>query len=61
MKGCREVAIELGLEVPEGPWLPAVCCWSCHEDQDYGYDDLPWYDDDTQVCCAILRLLEEDR
>jgi hypothetical protein len=57
VKGCREVAIDLGVTVPEGPFLPKECCNSCHEDHCEGYEDLIWYDDETQVCCAILRLL----
>ena len=60
MKGCREVAVELGLPVPDGPFLPTCCCESCHEDADLGYEDLVWYDDDTQVCCAILRMMPEE-
>jgi len=57
-KGCREIAAELGLPVPDSPWLPAECCWSCHEDADEGYEDLIWLDDGSQVCCAILRAME---
>lgn len=61
MKYCREVAIELGLEVPAGPFLPVICCDSCHEDSEYGYEELIWVDDDTaRVCCGIFRLLPEE-
>lgn len=60
VKYCREVAVELGYEVPEGPFLPTLCCDSCHEDANLGYEQLPWYGESTQVCCAILRLLPEE-
>lgn len=61
MKGCREVAIELGLKVDNvGFFLPTECCESCHEDAAEGYEGLIWYDDNTLVCCAILRLLPEE-
>lgn len=58
MRGCRDIAIELGLEVLKG-FLPAVCCESCHEDADEGYQELISHGDDIRVCCAILRLMSE--
>lgn len=54
--GCREVALQLGLEVAEG-FLPAECCSSCHEDADEGYADLIWIEGEVQVCCTIYRLM----
>lgn len=55
MRYCRDVAIELGVAVPDGPFLPAECCNSCHDDYAEGWADLIWIDDETQVCCAWLR------
>ena len=61
MKGCREVAAELGLDVPEGPYLPADCCESCHEDDNLGYMPLADTPDGTaRVCCAILRMMPDE-
>lgn len=61
MRRCRDVAVELGLKVPEKEgYLPYACCWSCHEDVDLGYDDaLIELDDNTQVCCHIYREWED--
>lgn len=60
MKGCREVTLELGLEMPVEEYLcPPECCGSCHDDFNEGYEDRIWLDDDTAVCCALARLVEE--
>lgn len=58
MRYCADVAADLGLSVNAG-FLPRECCDSCHDDASAGFDDLVWLDDDTQVCCAILRLVED--
>lgn len=58
MRYCAVVGAELGLEVMPG-YLPRECCDSCHDDDDEGYEGLIWLDDDTQVCCAIARLVDQ--
>lgn len=57
MRYCSDVAAELGLSVKDG-YLPRECCYSCHDDYSLHSEPLIWLDDETQVCCAIARLVD---
>ena len=40
-------------------YLTPVCCISCHEDRDYGFQLLSAPDDDdSEICCAVYRFLK---
>ena len=51
----------------EEGYLPAICCSSCHEDWELGYDEPIFLDPEdigdggsrAEVCCAISRLLAD--
>ena len=59
---CAELWILLGNPALPDGYLPARCCSSCHEDEDYGY---PLADPDlpdgrhAEICCSMLTYLHD--
>jgi hypothetical protein len=61
IRRCDDVMklIDPSYEVTDG-YLPPICCWSCHDDEDDGYPLLnPTVNGgEADVCCAIARAWE---
>lgn len=57
---CDDLADVLGIEHREG-YLPSICCDSCHDDWNEGYDapsEVEHEGRTYRVCCALSRALD---